>query len=202
MPFTVVEKRFQILNGVRIVSLRSALRRSQSVRSSCTGTRTPGKAGQPGGESSIHRAGDERHSRWRARTHAGGRSRVVSHLHQLKDVAKPEPCHLAVGISWGLGGDRCQRPSSPISPRNVATCPATAGASPPPACEASRASNFRRNHLHPYKGAERARTVSVTAGEILGGLKAQVRTPPVRLRLIPEPGLDDPTDRHGARRAA
>jgi hypothetical protein len=29
-------------------------------------------------------------------------------------VAKPEPCHLAVGISWGLGGDRRQRPSSAI----------------------------------------------------------------------------------------
>jgi hypothetical protein len=77
-------------------------------------TRAPGRAGQPGGESSIDLAGEERHSRWRARPHAGKRSRVVSHLHQHKDVAKPEPCQLGVGIPWGLGGDRRQRPSSAI----------------------------------------------------------------------------------------
>jgi hypothetical protein len=31
-----------------------------------------------------------------------------------KTVAKPEPCHLGVGILWGLGGDRRQRPSRAI----------------------------------------------------------------------------------------
>jgi hypothetical protein len=39
-----------------------------------------------------------RRSRWGAQPHTGKHSRVVSHLHQHKDVAKPEPCHLGSGF--------------------------------------------------------------------------------------------------------
>jgi hypothetical protein len=122
-----------------------------------------------------------RRSRWGAQPHTGKHSRVVSHLHQHKDVAKPEPCHLGVGILWGLGGDRRQRaqarfraprpPSSGVPA--AAHRPAPAGRrwhSTPPS---RRTALVRRpatgpDHLYLYKGAGWGPTVTVGMREKMG----------------------------------
>jgi hypothetical protein len=81
-------------------------------------------------------------------------------------------------VSWGPGfrGDsvgtdasaRQARFGTPDPPRNVAIWPATAGGLRRPRARRRWGAVSRRNHLHQFKGGERARTVSVTAEEKLG----------------------------------
>ncbi len=175
--------------GERLGSLRSRRPRPVPRRSAPVPigllpvhrTRAPGRASLTGGESSADLAGEERRSRWRARPH--GASAVARSVISTNTKTWRSRNHVSRGSGFcgdlvGTDASAHQtRPGRRIPPRNVETCPGTAGAPPPPACEPSLASSFQASSFHPYKGAERARTVSVTPEEKLGSFsKAQVRT--------------------------
>jgi hypothetical protein len=128
-------------------SPRDALRRSRSVRSSCTGL------GPQGGQASLVAS---RASTLRARngTRVGERghmraSAVAWSVIFTNTKTWPSPNHVSLGSGFrgdSVGTDASVRQARSRAwdrPRNVATRPATAGASPPPPCEASLASSFQ-----------------------------------------------------------
>ena len=143
-----------------------------------------------------------RRSRWGAQPPTAKRSQVVSHLHQHKDVAKPEPCHLGLGfcgdsvgtdVSARHGRSRAPRPSS-SGIRAAAHRPAPAGRrwdSTPPS---RRSALVRRpatgpDHLYLYKGAEWGPTVTVgmrekmgSSGGVRDSARARAHPPDRRIR--------------------
>jgi hypothetical protein len=136
-------------------------------------TRAPVRASLPGGESSADLAGEERRSRWRARPICGrAQSRGQS---SPPTQRRGEARTMSAGgrDSAGTPWDRRQRPSSATRAPDPPKERARLVRQPRGRLRRPRASHpwrtvSRRQHLHPYKGAERARTVSGDAGEKLG----------------------------------
>jgi hypothetical protein len=160
---------------------RRRLRRSRSVRSSCTGLVPPGRAGQPvASRASTLRARNGTRVGERGHMRA---SAVAWSVIFTNTKTRRSPNH----VSWGSGfrGNSVGTDLRPVKRDSGRRIPQGTwrlvrlprGRLRRPRARHRWRAVSRRNHLYPYKGAERARTVSVTAGEKLGSFEGTGQDP-------------------------